>query len=180
MSCFLIWMVLEMGGTWLSTCCFVGCCFQDLFNIACIIIVQFPSTFFSKCFVSINVVHPESSIDTTTALKKSCFISSDRSDLPTIINLLIAVHTFAKHILTSLLVDETLLSMNMNLSTNFRGLPYRMEIASSQLKHMYSVMFAFTWISSASPVSIIISAGYHLLFAFFSVKPFSIIRSIDI
>ena len=28
----LIWMVLEMGGRWPYSCCFVGCCFQDLFN----------------------------------------------------------------------------------------------------------------------------------------------------
>ena len=28
------WMVLEMGGWWPYSCCFVGCCFQDSFNIA--------------------------------------------------------------------------------------------------------------------------------------------------
>ena len=28
----LIWMVFEMGGWWPYSCCFVGCCFQDLFN----------------------------------------------------------------------------------------------------------------------------------------------------
>ena len=33
----------------------------------------------------------------------------------------------------------------MNLSTNFRGLLLRVEIALSHLKHMYSVSFAFTW-----------------------------------
>ena len=36
----LIWMVLEMGGEWPYSCCFVGCCFQDLFNIAHSILVQ--------------------------------------------------------------------------------------------------------------------------------------------
>ena len=30
----LTWMVLEIGGRWLYSCCFVGCCFQDLINTA--------------------------------------------------------------------------------------------------------------------------------------------------
>ena len=30
----LIWIVFVMGGRWPYSCCFVGCCFQDLFNIA--------------------------------------------------------------------------------------------------------------------------------------------------
>ena len=34
--------------------------------------------------------------------------------------------------------------------------------------------------SSASSVSIIVSEGYRLLLTFFSVKPFSYIRSIDV
>ena len=53
----LIWMVLEMGGKCLYSCCFVGCCFQDLFNIACRILVQFPSSFFNISLVSVHVVH---------------------------------------------------------------------------------------------------------------------------
>ena len=55
----------------------------------------------------------------------------------------IADHTFARCVLTSLLVDETLLLSYVNL--HFRGLPFRVEIVPSQLKHMYSVLFAFTW-----------------------------------
>ena len=31
----LIWMVCVMGGKWPYSCCFVGCCFQELFKIAC-------------------------------------------------------------------------------------------------------------------------------------------------
>ena len=73
-----IWMVSEMGGRWPYSCHFVGCCFQDLFNIACSILVQFPSSFFSIHLVSIYVVHPYSRIDTTAAWekkkKKNCFI----------------------------------------------------------------------------------------------------------
>ena len=37
--------------------CFVGRCFQDLFNIACSVLVQFPSSFLSKRFVSVYEVH---------------------------------------------------------------------------------------------------------------------------
>ena len=42
----LIWMVLETGSKWLNNCCFVGCCFQDLFNTTCSIFVQFLLNFF--------------------------------------------------------------------------------------------------------------------------------------
>ena len=30
----LTWIVFVMGGRWPYSCCFVGCCPQDLFNIA--------------------------------------------------------------------------------------------------------------------------------------------------
>ena len=40
-------LVLEVGGRWPYSRCCVGCCFQDLFNIAHSILVQFPSSFFS-------------------------------------------------------------------------------------------------------------------------------------
>ena len=70
-ACFvrLIWMVLEMVGRWPNSCCFVGYCFQDLFNLARSILVQFPFCYFSIRLVSIHVVHPDSRIDTTAALK---------------------------------------------------------------------------------------------------------------
>ena len=61
------------------SCCFIGCCFQDLFNIAHSILVQFPSSFFSICFVDIHVVQSYSRIDTTAASKKLCFILLDSS-----------------------------------------------------------------------------------------------------
>ena len=35
----LIWIVLVIGGRRLYSCCFVGCCLQDLFNIARSILV---------------------------------------------------------------------------------------------------------------------------------------------
>ena len=35
----LTWIVFVMWGRWRYSWCFVGCCFQDLFNIACCILV---------------------------------------------------------------------------------------------------------------------------------------------
>ena len=35
----LTWIVFVMGGRWPYSCCFVGCCLQDLFNIARSILV---------------------------------------------------------------------------------------------------------------------------------------------
>ena len=46
---------------------------------------------------------------------------------------------------TSISVDEMFLPRYMNTSTNFRGLPLKMEMALFCWKHMYSVLFAFTW-----------------------------------
>ena len=110
-TCFvcLIWMIFEMGGRWLYSCCFFGYCFQNLFNIAHSILVQLPSSFFSIHLVSIHVVYPCSSMDITTAWKKLRFILSDRCDFPMTDSLLIAVYGFASYVLISFLVDETLL-----------------------------------------------------------------------
>ena len=63
----LIGMVLEMGDRWPYSCCFAGCWFQGLFNIVRSILVQFPSSFFFKCFFSVHVAHPYGRIDTTAA-----------------------------------------------------------------------------------------------------------------
>ena len=160
------------------------CYFQDLFNIAHSILVQFLSCFFSMHLVNIHVVNPYSRIDTTTGWKKSCFILSDRSDFHMIDSLSI-VHAFARHILTSLSIDGILLPRYMNLFTNFRALLFRVEMAPSQLKHMYSVLLVFTrrimspaacswlcskdsaWVgifarSSMLSASVIVSVVYHL------------------
>ena len=58
-------------------------------------------------------------------------------------NLSIAVHAFPMHMLTSLSVDEILLLRCVNRSTNFRGLPLKVEMAP-HLKHMNYVLFVFT------------------------------------
>ena len=55
-----------------------------------------------------------------------------------------AFHDFARGILTSISVDEVLLSRYVNLPINFRGRPLRVEMAPSRLKHMYTVLFPFT------------------------------------
>ena len=79
------------------------------------------------------------------AWKKSHVILSDRLDFYMIYKLSLAGHAFARHILTSLSVDEILQPRYVNLSTNFRGLSFRVQIASSHLKHMHSILFVLTW-----------------------------------
>ena len=49
----LTWIVFVMGGRWPYSWCFVGCCRQDLFNIAHNVLVQLPSSFFPSRFVSV-------------------------------------------------------------------------------------------------------------------------------
>ena len=46
-------IVFVMGGRWPYSWCFVGCCRQDLFNIARNILVELSSRFFSSRFVSV-------------------------------------------------------------------------------------------------------------------------------
>ena len=89
-------------------------------------------------FASIHMVHPYSSIDAVTAWKKLYFIFMDISNFHLIDNLPITVCIFTKHILISLSVDEILLPRYANLSTNFKGLPLRVEMAHSRLKYVHS------------------------------------------
>ena len=60
-------------------------------------------------------------------------------------NLSIAVHAFTSCILKSFSVDETLLLRYVSLSTNFREPPFSVEMYPFRLKHVYSVLSAFTW-----------------------------------
>ena len=83
----LIWMILEMGGKWPHSCCLLGCCFQNLFNISHSILVQFLFCFFSICLISIHVVIPYSRVDTTATWKKLHLILSYKSDFHMIDNL---------------------------------------------------------------------------------------------
>ena len=135
-SCILFWMVLEMRGRWPYSCCFEGCRFQDLFNIARSILVQFPSSIFSIHLVSVQVVHPYSRTDTSAAGKKLLFILSDRSDFHMIDSLLIVIHAFASCILMSFSVDETLILRYVILSTSFREISFWVEMSPFWLKHV--------------------------------------------
>ena len=76
----------------LYSCCFVGCCLQDLFSMACSILEQLLSSFFFICLVSIHMVHPYCSIDPTAAWKKLHFILWVRFDFHMTNSLSIAVH----------------------------------------------------------------------------------------
>ena len=105
----LAWIVFVMGGRWQYSWCLVGCCHQDLFNIARNILVWLPSSFFSSRLVSAQVVHPYSGIDMTAACKKLCFILSVRSDFHMIDNLSIAVHTFVSSVSMSFSVGKAVL-----------------------------------------------------------------------
>ena len=131
-----------MGGRRLYSCYFVWCCFQDLFDIARSILVQFLSSFFSMRFVNINVVHPYRRIDTTTVWKKLRLILSDKSDFHMINNISITVPAFAWRIL---ILHEKLQAKYINLFTNFREPPFRVEMSPYWVKHMYSVLSTFTW-----------------------------------
>ena len=166
------------------------------------IFVLFLSSFFSIHLVSVHLV------ESTQQLlgKKLHIILSDRFDINMINNQLIAGQPLASPILMWFSVDEALLSRYMNLSTNFREPLLSAEMSLFWLKHFYSVLYAFTsrlmpptawsrlfsrdlaWvgvfarsaISSVYIVSVIVCGGYRLLLAFFSVKLFSLIRSIDL
>ena len=105
----LTWIVFVIGGRWPYSWCLVGCCRQDLFKIARSILVKLPSSFFSRRFVRVRVVHPYSSIDVTAAWKKLRFILSVRSDFHIIDSLLIAVHAFVNLVSMSFSVNATLL-----------------------------------------------------------------------
>ena len=119
-----------MGGRWSYSCWFVECCFQDVFNIACSILVQLASRFFSICLVSVCVVYLYSSMSTITTWKKLHFVLSERSDFQITDSLSIAVYAFASHVLVSFSVDEMLLLRKVNLSTNFRQQPSSVDIWS--------------------------------------------------
>ena len=141
----LILIVFLMGGWCPYSCCFVGCCFQDLFNTARGVLVQLPSSFLSILLVSVHVVHPYSDIDTMiTWKKKLLFILSDSSDIQLTDSLSNVLHAFASYVLISFSIDETLLSRKVNLSTSFRDPLFSEEMSPLWLKHLNSVLSALT------------------------------------
>ena len=76
-------MVLEMRGAWPYSCCFVGCCFQDLFNIARSIILQLLSSFFSMRLVSVDgCIHIV--VWTWLLIEKMCFNQNQTREISTL------------------------------------------------------------------------------------------------
>ena len=158
----LTWIVFVMGGRWPYSWCLAGCCVQDLFNIARNILVQLPSSFFSSRFVSVQVVHPYSSIDTTAAWKKLRFILSVRSDFHMIDCLSIAVHAFVSRMSMSFSVDETPVSERFRLVWKCHLFDYSTNIQFCVHWHggqclrwlvpNYKVVFRPSWVYS--PVSL--------------------------
>ena len=144
LACFVcpIWKVLEMGCRCPYNCCFVECYFQDLFNIARSILVQLLHSFSSVHLINVHVVYSYYRIDTTKRLR---FILSNKADFHTIDNLSMVDHAFASRILMSFSVNKPLLPRYANLSTDFREPPFKVEIPSFWLTHMYSILSAFTW-----------------------------------
>ena len=111
-----------MGGRWPYSCCFVGCCFQDLSDIARSILVRLLSSFFSIRLVSVLVIHPY-----RKNWKKLRLILSDKSDFHMTESPLIAIHALRIDVIFrrcdaasnvgggAISVDETLLPRQKGL-----------------------------------------------------------------
>ena len=132
----LTWMVSEMGGKWPHSLCFVGCFFLGLFKTANSMLELISCSFFSLRFVSVHEVHLYSSMDTATTWKKFRFFLSDISDIHMIDKLSIALLAFARCMLTPLISRS-------GVAVKACHLEWRWLL--SVLKHMYSVLFVFTW-----------------------------------
>ena len=110
----LIWMAFKMSGRRPYSCYFVECCLPDSFNTTSNILVQLPSSFLFIHLVSVHIVNPYSSIDTTTAWKKMHFILSDRAVFHMTDSLSMAIHGFVSRVLISFSEDGTLLQPTQN------------------------------------------------------------------
>ena len=94
---------------------------------------SFHLVFFFMGIVSVQQVLPYSSTDIATTWMKWNPLSSDFY--------VIDNESIARCMLTSFLVDEMLLPKCVNWSTNFRGIPLKLEIAPFSLKQMNYVDF---------------------------------------
>ena len=119
-------MVCEVGSKWPNNFSFVGFYKQGLFKTVRTILVSFSSSFFFKRFARDQVVQPNCSTAMATICMNFRFFLSERLDF----------HITDIQAITSLLVDEILLSMYMSWSTNLRGSPFDVEMTASFLKHM--------------------------------------------
>ena len=100
----LTWIVFVMGDRWPYSWYLWGVTSRTCSVLLAAFLCNCRLAFSSARFVSVRVVHPYSSIDTTGAWKKLRFILSVRSD-----SLSIAVPAFVSRVSMSFSVDETLL-----------------------------------------------------------------------
>ena len=136
---------ISLGWSVRYSCSLVGCCFHNLFKTARSILVQLPSSLFSRRLVRVQMVQPYSSTDITTSWNNCRFNLLLISDFHMTDNLFVADHAFAIRVLTSLFVDEILLPRYVNCSTILRRLPSSVEISPFFLKLMNSVLSESTW-----------------------------------
>ena len=87
----LIFIVFMTGGRWPYSCCFVGCCLQDLFNIALTILCNCRQVFSPYVLLASTWCIHIVVIDITASWKKLRFLLSVRSDFHMTDSLSIAV-----------------------------------------------------------------------------------------
>ena len=116
-----------MGGSWPYSYCFVECWFQYFFITVRSVLVQLLASFFFIRFVSVHLVYPYSSMDTTGAWKTLFFVLSNRSDIHKSDSLSIHVYTFGSRVLILFSVNEMLLPGYVYLSTRFRDPPFSVK-----------------------------------------------------
>ena len=162
------------------------------------ILAQFLFSFSSMRFVSFHVVRQYSDTDTASVWKKSCFILLDRSEFCMINTLLIAIYTYTRGILTSLLVAEILLcgmwTCLLILGASVEKVPSHLKRilcfvciyveanASCSLLKAMQLGFCLGWCICKKRYIICIvrvcysfcriSSSCRLFFFFFSLKPF--------
>ena len=101
----LAWIVFVMGGRWPYSWCFVGCCRQDLFNIACKFLCNCRLPYSQAVLLASKwCIH--TAVLTWPLPGRNC-VSFYQSGLISIWS--IAVHAFVSRMSMSFSVDETLL-----------------------------------------------------------------------
>ena len=140
-------MISEIRGKWPYNCYIVGLCFQDFFKTECIILVYFPFSLITRCFVRIKVVQLYGRTDIAAAWKNSTFILSARQDFHFVVKLFTAVHALSIRVKKLISADEILLPRYMYLLTDFRGMLLN-EMAPS-----YSKQIAFFYLNFGRDLS---------------------------
>ena len=100
----LLCLFYKIGSRWPNNCCITVWGFKDFFKMAPSILCNYNVAFCLKLSLEYTC-----SINTTTARKKSFFISPWRSDFHMIHNLSKAVYSFARRMSTAFSADEIVL-----------------------------------------------------------------------